>query len=109
MAVLNHSGHKADKLIRDALMVAVNRRDKDGGKRLMKAAEACVDAAIAGDIRAFSEIADRIDGRPAQDMTIKADATGEFLEALRAIAAIRRALPVPTNDVEVIDLKAENG
>lgn len=76
MAVLNHSGHKADKIIREALLLAVNRREKDGGKKLAKAAEACVEAAINGDIRAFSEIADRIDGRPHQ--AVSADVQGEL-------------------------------
>ncbi len=61
-------GSKPDKLMRDALIVALKREARDAnGKRTTKLAlmaEALVDKAIAGDVRAAKEIGDRVDGKP---------------------------------------------
>jgi|DEB0MinimDraft_3_1074331.scaffolds.fasta_scaffold48834_1 hypothetical protein len=57
----------------DALRLAVNESGPDGLKRLRKIAEACVNAAEAGDMQAMREIGDRLDGKPAQttDLTVR--------------------------------------
>lgn len=62
-------GGKPDKLMRDALMVALHREavDADGKptKKLAKIADALVDKAIEGDVPAIKEILDRVDGKVA--------------------------------------------
>ena len=55
-------GRKADKPIRDALLAAA-RQDPSTLKRV---AEAILGKAINGDVAAFKEVADRIDGKVAQ-------------------------------------------
>ncbi len=67
------SGNKRDKLIRDALMIAVNRvqeGDPHGRKKLAIAAAAVVEKAVEGDLAAFKEIADRIDGKAPQSVDV---------------------------------------
>ena len=67
------SGNKRDKLIRDALMIAVNRvqgGDPQGRKKLAVAAAAVVEKAVEGDLAAFKEIADRIDGKAPQSVDV---------------------------------------
>lgn len=63
-------GGKPDKLMRDALMVALNREavDADGQKtkKLNIIAAKLVELAVGGDIQAIKEISDRVDGKPSQ-------------------------------------------
>ena len=62
-------GQRKDKQVRDALLLAVNRihdGDPSGRRKLTVAAEKVVEAAVGGDLAAFQEIANRLDGRPAQ-------------------------------------------
>lgn len=59
-------GRKSDKLMRDAIRLALHRTDAEGTKKITRVAEALVDAAVAGDIQAIKEINDRMDGRPPQ-------------------------------------------
>lgn len=63
-------GGKPDKLMRDALMIALKREatDADGQKtnKLNRIATKLVDLAADGDLGAIKEIGDRVDGRPAQ-------------------------------------------
>lgn len=63
---------KADKLMRDALL-AVNRQDPE---RLKRVSQKLWDLAEEGDTKAYSLIADRIDGKAVQP--IANDETGEF-------------------------------
>lgn len=58
----NPTGRKADKVVRDALLAAL-RQDPN---KLKKAAEKAWDKAIEGDLAAFKEIADRLDGKAVQ-------------------------------------------
>ena len=63
-------GRKGDKLMRDALSVAL-KREADGAdgkktKKLYQLAEAMVEKAISGDVAAATFVADRVDGKPAQ-------------------------------------------
>jgi len=74
MAGNSNSGQGKDKLIRDALMVAVNRvqeGDPQGRRKLALAAAAVVEKAVEGDLAAFKEIADRIDGKAPQSLDVK--------------------------------------
>ena len=63
-------GRKPDKLMRDALILALNREAEDGEgrptKRLHVIAGKLVEKACAGDIAAIKEICDRVDGKPTQ-------------------------------------------
>lgn len=60
-------GGKPDKLMRDALMIALKREAKDAdGKKTKKIniiAAKLVDLACAGDVVAIKEINDRVDGK----------------------------------------------
>lgn len=77
-----------DKPWSDALRLVVFRDDAEGKRRLLKLAEACADAAEAGDMQAIKEIGDRLDGKPAQESTVtiddKRDATDWSREELVA-------------------------
>lgn len=60
------TGGKPDKLIRDALMLAVNREGEGKTKKLTLIADKLVDLAVGGDVAAIKEVADRIDGKATQ-------------------------------------------
>lgn len=63
-------GPPGSKLWRDAVRLAVHRRDKDGGKLLNQLADKLVDFGINGDVSALREIGDRLDGKPMQTAEI---------------------------------------
>lgn len=66
------AGGKPDKIIRDALMVAVKRQCKDqDGKNttyLNRIAAKVVSRAANGDGQAYKELFDRLEGKPAQSI-----------------------------------------
>jgi hypothetical protein len=73
MAGNENSGQRKDKLIREALRVAALRvvdGDPKGRIALAIAAEKVVNAAVEGDLAAFKEMADRIDGKAVQQMDV---------------------------------------
>jgi|TARA_Y100000034_G_scaffold110831_1_gene143329 hypothetical protein len=55
----------SEKLWREALMIAVKAKAKDGGTKLQNMAAKAVSMAMSGDARMLSEIGDRLDGKPA--------------------------------------------
>src|ERR1700676_4930877 len=63
-------GRKPDKLMRDALILALMREAEDGDgaptKKLHLIAGKLVEKAVAGDIQAIKEVCDRVDGKPTQ-------------------------------------------
>ena len=61
----NPRGQQRDKPFRDALRLAVADAE-DNPRKLRKLAEALYDKAETGDVQAIKEIADRLDGKPAQ-------------------------------------------
>lgn len=69
----NPTGSKPDKLMRDALILALNREAKDANgkatKKLNLIAARLVENAIGGETQAIREIFDRVDGKPAQAIT----------------------------------------
>jgi hypothetical protein len=69
----NPKGSKPDKLMRDALMIALNREaiNSDGvpTKKLNLIADKLVDKAAEGDLTAIKEINDRVDGKAPQGIT----------------------------------------
>ena len=65
----NPGGRGSDREFRRALMLELKVADGDTTK-LRRVARAVVDAAIDGDMRAASLIADRIDGKAAQPVAV---------------------------------------
>ena len=66
----NHTsrGQQRDKPFRDALRLAIADAD-DNPRKLRLVAEKLVDRALEGDVQAIKEVADRLDGKPAQALT----------------------------------------
>jgi len=62
----NPGGKPKDKAFADAVRIAVNREAEDGRKKLMLLADKLYDCAMAGEGWAMQQIADRLDGKPAQ-------------------------------------------
>lgn len=65
----NKNGAKA-RLIEQALIRAIKQRDlvAGDGETLRKIAEAQIDRALAGDPLGFDRVADRLDGKPKQQL-----------------------------------------
>ncbi len=84
-------GRKPDKIMRDALILALMREAEEGAgvgiKKLHMIAGKLVEKALAGDIQAIKEVCDRVDGRPTQP-------PGEE-EALETITRIERIIVHP--------------
>lgn len=77
MAAAKSKGSKPDKIIRDALILELNRMTDDDGKKIKKVSRIVaklVDAAMDGKIDAIKEIFDRVEGRPAQSVSLAGDA-----------------------------------
>lgn len=73
MAGNANSGSKREKIVREALMLAAKRvheGDPDGRVKLNVAAAKIVELAVQGDLAAFKEIADRIDGKAPQSLDV---------------------------------------
>ena len=67
----NPLGRQSDKPFVDALRAALNQSDpKTKRKSLVVIAEKLVDCAIAGESWAILQVADRLDGKPAQESTV---------------------------------------
>lgn len=69
----NPTGGKPDKLMRDALMVALNREAQGPlgkTKKLSLIADKLVDLAVEGDVAAIKEVADRVDGKSMQGISL---------------------------------------
>lgn len=65
-------GSKPDKILRDALILELNRMtDADDGQKVKKVnrvVHKLVEAAMIGEVAAIKEIFDRVEGRPAQSI-----------------------------------------
>jgi hypothetical protein len=106
MAGSANSGQRKDKQIREALMVAANRIDENdpqSRKKLYVAAAKVVEMAVQGDLAAFREMADRIDGKAPQslDVTTKQERSVDQMsdDELMVIAAQRVAKAVKQDEV----------
>lgn len=66
----------SDKPWRQAVDIALKRKDAKGRRMLQHAAEALVRAAIEGDVSALREIGDRLDGKAAQPVNADVTLTG---------------------------------
>ena len=70
MALGRPIGSTKEKAFAEALRVAVNRPGNGGVKRLHLIADRLVTEAIAGEGWAIQQVADRLDGKPAQEATM---------------------------------------
>lgn len=82
-------GTWADKRFREALNVAISEETTDGIKKLRAIATKLVDCAVAGESWAVKEVADRLDGKPAQDINVDASVTHELANLTDAELAAR--------------------
>lgn len=64
-------GAGREKIFADQVRIAVNIEDPDTGKRKLRIiAEKLVESAAAGEAWAIQQVADRLDGKPAQESTV---------------------------------------
>jgi len=67
----NPGGRSTEKEFASALRVALNQVDtKKGRKKLLLVVEKLVDCAVDGESWAVCQVADRLDGKPAQESTL---------------------------------------
>ena len=106
------AGVKPDKLMRDALVVALHREATNGHgktKKLYMVADRLVKEAIKGNVTAIVAIMDRVDGKPAQSVDVSGQVGVITLswdlsaldapEAVEAVAVQQvEALPAPDDD-----------
>ena len=70
----NQNARKS-RLFEQAFIRAIKQRDLDAGdgETLRKIAEKMLDIALSGDVAAFREARDTVDGKPAQSVTLAGD------------------------------------
>ena len=111
----NPRGSKPDKLITDAIRVALNREAKDAAgkptKKLALIADQLVNKAVEGDMPAIKEVIDRMEGKAPQAIEhsgqldtsheLGQDATAALLARIDAIAG--RLPPLIDVDARVVN------
>lgn len=73
------AGGKPDKILRDALLLELNREDNSDGKRIKRfrrIAAKLVDSGVDGKLDAIREIFDRVEGRAAQAVQLSGEDGG---------------------------------
>lgn len=98
---------KSAKVWRDALDRALTKRigpNEDSPRRLEAVAEACVAAAISGDVMAIREIGDRIDGKSAQQIIHVGDDDADPIR----IARVERLIVDATATAIAVEEREEN-
>lgn len=80
------AGSKPDKLMRDAIMLAVHREAADANgrptQRLNLIAERLVNKDVAGDMAAIKEVIDRVDGKTTHRVGVAALTLEDFLDRI---------------------------
>ena len=74
--------HERNRLVREAILRALEKGGKSPEEALIPMAEKFVAQAEAGDVASFREIADRLDGKPSQqvEMTVARAPAPELTE-----------------------------
>lgn len=89
----NPKGRPKDKPFSDMLRIAIKEASAEGGTKLRAVADVLVNEAIKGNVQAIKELADRLDGKPAQALehsgAIESTISKEQRDA--AVAAATRA------------------
>ena len=89
----NPSGGPKDKAFADAIRLIVNEDDPVRGKRKLRClAERLYDDAMAGEGWAMAQIADRLDGKPAQESTVTLRNELDAFNELELRELVRREL-----------------
>lgn len=81
-------GSKPDKILRDALILELNREDIEDGKKIKKISRVVhklVSAAIEGEVAAIKEIFDRVEGKPMQAVELNGE-IGTYVAALPGLS-----------------------
>lgn len=92
MAGTANSGRRQEKPFRDALIIAIKERTEADDKRgLRKIAENLLDLAEKSELAAISALADRLDGKPAQQI----DHGNADEEGFRVVNEIRQIIVRP--------------
>lgn len=76
-----------EKSFANMLRIAINEASEEGGTKLRQVADALVTKAVSGDVSAIKEIADRLDGKPAQAIIGDADE-----DPINLVSEIRRVI-----------------
>ena len=95
----NPRGQQRDKMYREALRLELS--DMSGGidlKKLREIARAHIEKAAAGDMQAIKELADRLDGRPAQILEHSGPDSEPITEIVREIVHMP-----PRDEIESIE------
>ena len=71
-------GAWSEKRFRDALALATTEKHESGKSNLRVIAEKLVSCAIAGEGWAICQVGDRLDGKPAQAVTVDANVTHDL-------------------------------
>ena len=82
--------NERNRLIREAIIRSLEKGGQSPEEALMPMAEKIIAQAVAGDVASFREIADRLDGKPSQqvDMTVTRGEPKELSEdELKRIAS----------------------
>lgn len=66
-----------NRIVREAILAALAKGGQKPEDALIPLAEKILEQAKAGDIASFKEIADRLDGKPSQQVQIGGDGSGE--------------------------------
>lgn len=73
----------SEKAFADALRLAVNATDETGTKKIRVIAEKLTECAMNGEGWAIQQVADRLDGKPAQESTVTIDDKRDFTDWTR--------------------------
>lgn len=73
-----------EKSFANMLNIAIKEANEQGTTKLREVADALVQKAISGDVQAIKEVADRLDGKPAQESTVTIDDKRESTDWTRA-------------------------
>lgn len=69
----NPRGRLTEKIFADAVRIAVNREDAQGRRKLQLIVDKMVELAVEGESWAIQHVADRLDGKPAQESMVTID------------------------------------
>lgn len=74
-APFGNQNAKKSRIFEQAFIRALKQRDLDSsdGETLRKIADKVIDLALAGDVAAFREARDTVDGKPAQQVQLQGD------------------------------------
>ncbi|MGO4316702.1 hypothetical protein [Agrobacterium sp. MCAB5] len=99
-----------EKSFANMLRIAINEAsDAGGGTKLRAVAEALVSKAVAGDVQAIKEVADRLDGKVTQEISgpdggpVQIDLTGFEDDELKAFAVFCAKLAGASSDDAAAD------